>query len=239
MEAHLISTTATIPVSFATTSTVQAVSAPGTGSTVESHLISTTATIPVSFATTSTVQVSGTISQVTKLAGTSDVRLAVDALNLMKTTGGTVSILATTSTVPVSFAPSSTVQAAPGGTQDVRIVTSAVMIPTDVQAVYQSAVTLWSSTNITSTATWINSAAVDISTFVTKTCALFPTFSGTMRIQTTPTSSTTTWYDFYTGNITANSYFKYTFTDAQYWARIGINASATGTLDGWVIRQVG
>jgi hypothetical protein len=156
MEAHLITTTATIPVSFATTSTVQAVTAPSTGSTMEAHLITTTATIPVSFATTSTVQ-------------------AVTA----PSTGSTMEahLITTTATIPVSFATTSTVQAvtAPstGSTMEAHLITTTATIPVSfattstVQAVTSLAYTstlIWSNFNTTAGGT---SASVDLRSYTT------------------------------------------------------------------------
>ena len=167
----------------------------------------------------------GTIAQVTTIGSTVDVVIQADNANLMKSTGGTIAQVTTI-----------------GSTVDVAVVSHAVMTPVDVQAIYQSAVTLWDAYNIdsTSTNTWIYSDAVDISTFVTKTCCLYSTTAGTLKIQTTPTSSTATWYDYYTDtSISADTYVTKSFTEAQYWVRLAFYTSSTGTLNGWVVRQTG
>ncbi|RLF59330.1 MAG: hypothetical protein DRN25_04160 [Thermoplasmata archaeon] len=150
---------------------------------------------------------------------------AGNVINPMPNTGGTIAQVTTI-----------------GSTVDIAVVTHAVMTPVDLQAIYQSAVTLWDAYNIdsTSTNTWIYSDPVDISTFVTKTCCLYSTTAGTLKIQTTPTSSTATWYDYYTDtSISADTYVTKSFTEAQYWVRLAFYTSSTGTLNGWVVRQTG
>ncbi|MHA1664274.1 MAG: hypothetical protein ACTSVW_00360 [Candidatus Njordarchaeales archaeon] len=144
VEAHLVDTTATIPVSTviesakvgkdttgtigylltdtserlitSPSSTVQAVSAPGTGSTVEAHLVDTTSTIPttaqffVDSAGTLYSQALVDTSKRVVLAPASTIQVENWPTDYIKTTGGTVEIgdktgftLSTTSTVPVSF----------------------------------------------------------------------------------------------------------------------------------------
>ena len=133
----ILATTSTIPVSFATSSTVQAVSAPSTGSTVESHLISTTSTIPVSWASASTVAAQQ--SGVWSLSTTSTVPVS------WTTTTGTQPVsISTTSTYPVSFAATSTVQA--------------------VTALAYTSTQIWSSYNATAGGT---SASVDLRSYTT------------------------------------------------------------------------
>jgi len=115
-----LSTTSTIPVEFAPSSTVQAVSAPGTGSTVEAHLITTTATIPVTWtgealSTTSTVPVSFVTDTTSTRPVTFSPSSTVQAVSAPGT-GSTVEahLISTTSTIPTSFSTSSTIQV--GGT---------------------------------------------------------------------------------------------------------------------------
>jgi len=180
-------------------------------------------TIPVSFVdTTSTVQAQQATSPWTVETTTSTVQVEqVTSPWIVQTT---------TSTIPQVTSIGSTV--------DTAITSAAVMIPTDAQAVYQSAVTLWESTN--AEATTNTSAAVDISTFVTKTVCIYCTQASTLVIQTTPTSSTATWYDYYTdNNVPANTYTTKSFTDAQYWCRLQVIPSAASTLSAWIVRQVG
>ena len=181
-------------------------------------------TIPVSFVdTTSTVQAQQATSPWVVRAD------SASTAHVVQYTSPWI-VQTTTSTIPQVTSIGSTV--------DTAITSAAVMIPTDAQAVYQSAVTLWESTN--AEATTNTSAAVDISTFVTKTVCIYCTQASTLIIQTTPTSSTATWYDYYTdNNVPANTYTTKSFTEAQYWCRLQVIPSAASTLSAWIVRQVG
>jgi len=152
----ILSTTSTVPVSFPPSSTVQAVSAPGTGSTVEAHLVDTTATIPVSTViesakvgkdTTGTIgylltdtserlitSPSSTVQAVTTPSGTQDVSI-VESIALPTTTTSTISTIIssiedTTSTVPVTFTAPVAVTATDLDIRDLSSATDSVSIPT-------------------------------------------------------------------------------------------------------------
>jgi len=188
------------------------------------------------------VSTAGTLFVDTELSLAAD-NITIENVKVFSDAAGTQDFALIDGSRQIILSPSSTVTVASiASTSDVAIVSHAVQTPTDAQAVYQSPATVWSSYNVTSasTNTWIAGDGVDISTFITKTISYYATFTGTLQIQTTPTSSTATWYNYYTDNsVAANTYHTYSFTEAQYWARLRIYTSTTGTVDAWIVRQVG
>jgi len=165
--------------------------------------------------------------------------------------------LAETSTVPVSFADTSTIGAAVSGevsipttsTVGVTGITStigaAIEFPTtstiqaggtvDIKKVTTSTV-LWDSYN-TGTATY-TSGEVDIAKFTRKTFAVYVTQTSTVVVQTTPTPSTAAWYDYIVDNsVPADTYNTFSFSEVQFWARLAVTPSADSTLSAWAILQ--
>ena len=238
--------TSTFPVSFVdTTSTVQAQQATSpwtvetTTSTIQVEQVTSPWTVRADSASTAHV-VQYTSPWITR-GDSSSTANVVQATSpwTVETTTSTIQVEQVTSPWTVQTTTSTIPEVTSiGSTVDTNIATASVMVPTDAQSVYQSAVTLWESTN--AEATTNTSAAVDISTFITKTVCIHCTQASTLVIQTTPTSSTATWYDYYTDdNVSANTYTTKSFTEAQYWCRVQVTPSGASTLSAWVVRQVG
>jgi len=102
-----------------------------------------------------------------------------------------------------------------------------------------SSVTVFSSTNMLSgsvgTSQW-----VDISQTEIKTISIISSqSSGTLEIQVSPTSSTTTAYSYYTDNsIPSNTFTTKSFTEVFYWVRIKFTPSADSTVDAWISKFI-
>jgi len=159
---------------LAPTSTVQAQTAPTTGSTVESHLISTTSTIPTTFSTP--VSVTATDLDIRDLSSAVDsvsiptsstVQVDNFPTDYIKTTGGTVEIgdkagfsLSTTSTVPVSFSTPVSVTATDLDIRDLSSATDSVSIPTTSTVGVDYA--LKTATSMTSTAIIAGTVATEL-----------------------------------------------------------------------------
>jgi len=125
-----------------------------------------------------------------------------------------------------------------GSTVDVAVVNHAVQTPVDVQAVYYSPVTVFSSTSVSAGSIAV-SDWVDVSTFKTVTCSIYSAqASGTLIIEVSPTSSTATAYEYYRDNsISSATFTSKSFTEAFYWVRMSFIASANSTIDGWIGRR--
>jgi len=163
-------------------------------------------------------------------------------------TTGRLDVTTTTSTVQAQQATSpwivqTTTSTIPqvtsiGSTVDVAVVNHAVQTPVDVQAVYYSPVTVFSSTSVSAGSIAV-SDWVDVSTFKTVTCSIYSAqASGTLIIEVSPTSSTATAYEYYRDNsISSATFTSKSFTEAFYWVRMSFIASANSTIDGWIGRR--
>jgi len=204
---------------------------------------------------TSTVQVSGTIGEVTSIAstigaavefpttstvgvswaptGTQDIAIA-KTITLPTTTASTISTIIssiedTTSTRPVSFATTSTVQAvsAPGtgSTMEVRIYSRQY---TSTQLITDA---------IADAGTSVTSDWFDIRPYTTKTVScIISDAAGTLEIQVTPESSTATPRSYYTDNsVSADTFTTKSFTETFYWCRVVLTSgTANSTLNAWL-----
>ena len=212
---------------LAPTSTVQAVSAPGTGSTVEVGNWPATQDVNL-------VNDSGTI------------QIGNWVTDYIKTTGGTVEIgdktgfeLSTTSTVPVSFSTPVSVETTTstipevtniGSTVDIKHVDSAIAVPSDLQAnYYTSSIVVSSATNV-DTGSTVDSGDIYIGDYVTKTISVYAsTAASTITIKVSP-SGTNTYYTYFTeGTVPADSLYTRSFTEAFEYMKVVFTGGTTAS----------
>jgi len=189
----------------------------------------------------STANVVQATSPWTVRADSSSTANAVQATSpwIVQTTTSTVQVEQVTSPWIVQTTTSTIPQVTSiGSTVDVAVVNHAVQTPVDVQAVYYSPVTVFSSTSVLSGSAAV-SDWVDISTFKTVTCSIYSAQAGgTLIIEVSPTSSTANAYEYYRDNsVSAGTFTPKSFTEAFYWVRMSFIASANSTIDGWIGRR--
>jgi hypothetical protein len=140
------------------------------------------------------------------------------------TLGAAISVAANqTGTIPVTFAITSTVQ--PGGTQDVY-----------TKARYYLGTQLFTSTVVAASGT-INSGTIDISKYEIKTVSVYVTAgnnNSTLKIDVSPTASGTI-NEYYVNNIASTVFTTKSFTEAFSNIRVQMIASTVNsTVDAWL-----
>jgi len=230
----------TLPLGTSPTSNYVLLNAVDPDYTVRYSRCDTTGRLDVT-TTTSTVQAQQATSPWTVRADSSSTANAVQATSpwIVQTTTSTVQVEQVTSPWIVQTTTSTIPQVTSiGSTVDVAVVNHAVQTPVDVQAVYYSPVTVFSSTSVLSGSIAV-SDWVDISTFKTVTCSIYSAQAGgTLIIEVSPTSSTANAYEYYRDNsISSATFTSKSFTEAFYWVRMSFIASANSTIDGWIGRR--